>query len=685
MPKTLTMIDPRPNGSGGQYERGQTYTLADDLADYFLSIGVARYPTLQQTQVLADRDPATGEVSTIGTGRDPLGAPVVAVTSPGGGNRLSAGGVTLSAPNTYLATRDTVNDRSVIGVIGRELVSVDASGVLFRSIDGGAWSVIGPAPADAPRNTSAIFALDDGEVLLKLYRTLWRSSGWLSGSPTWTKTLETENYGAAVPWFQPGWSINVGRQYVMASEYGSPKPNAYRAYLSTDYGATFTPVFDLRTQFVVDGASNCHLHGSAVDVWHGEIPRLWQITADVGFKGLWYSDNLGASWSRIPDAAYDDYVNTPALAEANNYTTITPTPLGLVLGADGMPDGVAYIPRDERYATSPRVRTALTFEDRSTVMSYVVRDARAYDDEWVLTLHDVPDSRVGAVGARIAVTSLRTGLGYVVHDFPIALGNGFQSIAVHDHTVWVRYFAGGQARMYRLPMFTSASVMQAGGAGATGHFRAGRAVADRAQNIAIHKLAEARVDRSIAIGPFARTNTIGQVVIGGRIDPTGENTVVIAACEASEGQTVATGNRITAIGYRPKVSTANSTAVGDRVTVGATNSTLLGSQITAASGANVVGLGTLSTLNNTETVLVGSYSECTADRAVVIGARAKATHAMSVAVGGYSETARANSVACGNRDVELQGNGRGLITRSPNGTLYKISVADGGTLIVAPV
>ena len=91
MPKTLTMIDPRPNGSGGQYERGQTYTLADDLADYFLSIGVARYPTLQQTQVLADRDPATGEVSTIGTGRDPLGTPVVAVTSPGGVVRKSNG------------------------------------------------------------------------------------------------------------------------------------------------------------------------------------------------------------------------------------------------------------------------------------------------------------------------------------------------------------------------------------------------------------------------------------------------------------------------------------------------------------------------------------------------------------------------------------------------------------------
>lgn len=91
MPKTLTMIDPRPNSSGGHYERGQTYTLPDDIADYFLSIGVARYPTLQQSDVVAGRDPSTGTVSTIGTGRDPLGAPVVAVTSPGGGNRLLAG------------------------------------------------------------------------------------------------------------------------------------------------------------------------------------------------------------------------------------------------------------------------------------------------------------------------------------------------------------------------------------------------------------------------------------------------------------------------------------------------------------------------------------------------------------------------------------------------------------------
>lgn len=88
MPKTLIMNDTRPDGAGGYHLKGQTYTLPDQLADYYLGIGLARYPSLQQRQVVADRDPATGAISTVGTGRDPIGAPVTAVTRPGGGVRL---------------------------------------------------------------------------------------------------------------------------------------------------------------------------------------------------------------------------------------------------------------------------------------------------------------------------------------------------------------------------------------------------------------------------------------------------------------------------------------------------------------------------------------------------------------------------------------------------------------------
>lgn len=143
MPKTLTMIDPRPNGSGGQYERGQTYTLADDLADYFLSIGVARYPTLQQTQVLADRDPATGEVSTIGTGRDPLGAPVVAVTSPGGVVRFD---------------RNDESDRLGTSMVAAVRRANPNNGQMRVRVVGG--------PATHPHMIEAAFGIAGGEYIL---------------------------------------------------------------------------------------------------------------------------------------------------------------------------------------------------------------------------------------------------------------------------------------------------------------------------------------------------------------------------------------------------------------------------------------------------------------------------------------------------------------------------------------
>ena len=70
---------------------------------------------------------------------------------------------------------------------------------------------------------------------------------------------------------------------------------------------------------------------------------------------------------------------------------------------------------------------------------------------------------------------------------------------------------------------------------------------------------------------------------------------------------------------------------------------------------------------------------------VSVGEGANASHTNAAAIGRGTATARNNSVAVGDRDIELQANGRGIITRSPDGTLYKISVANGGTLTVTPV
>jgi len=46
MTTQVQMLVRRPNGSGGYYEKGTTYPLADDLANYLLGIGAARRTAL---------------------------------------------------------------------------------------------------------------------------------------------------------------------------------------------------------------------------------------------------------------------------------------------------------------------------------------------------------------------------------------------------------------------------------------------------------------------------------------------------------------------------------------------------------------------------------------------------------------------------------------------------------------
>ena len=50
MPTTVIMQTSRPDGAGGTYKKGSTYTLADDLAAYFLSIGAAKRTSTRSEQ-----------------------------------------------------------------------------------------------------------------------------------------------------------------------------------------------------------------------------------------------------------------------------------------------------------------------------------------------------------------------------------------------------------------------------------------------------------------------------------------------------------------------------------------------------------------------------------------------------------------------------------------------------------
>lgn len=70
-------------------------------------------------------------------------------------------------------------------------------------------------------------------------------------------------------------------------------------------------------------------------------------------------------------------------------------------------------------------------------------------------------------------------------------------------------------------------------------------------------------------------------------------------------------------------------------------------------------------------------------RATALGANSHAAHTDSVALGESSVTTAANQVMVGNRDIESTRTAGGIVLKSPDGTRYKLTIANGGTVAVA--
>ena len=84
-----------------------------------------------------------------------------------------------------------------------------------------------------------------------------------------------------------------------------------------------------------------------------------------------------------------------------------------------------------------------------------------------------------------------------------------------------------------------------------------------------------------------------------------------------------------------------------------------------------------------EYAAIGYNAQVGAHRTVALGANSVAGHNDSVAIGHSSTTTEGAQVMIGNRNLESSRVGGGIVLRSPDGTRYRISVANGGTLAVA--
>jgi uncharacterized cupin superfamily protein len=189
---------------------------------------------------------------------------------------------------------------------------------------------------------------------------------------------------------------------------------------------------------------------------------------------------------------------------------------------------------------------------------------------------------------------------------------------------------------------------------------------------------------------------------------------------ASSGQLVTTGSRLVGVGDGTiaAATTANNlTAVGQAALAACTASGVTAVGQAAGKGVTTGGSGVYigveagsspafdATAKSTTAVnqtFVGAYSgqksatqvngvvglgasaQAGAADATALGASSQALHARSVALGNGATTTAADQVMVGPRDVEITDAAKGLVLKSPDGTRYRVTVANGGTLSVAP-
>lgn len=593
--------------------------------------------------------------------------PVTAVTGPGGGVRLSASmGAHLGNPVGALLYHEEIalpHGGGILGVVGGMLIAVNTGGTeLYRSADGAAWSSGGATPAVIPWQSAAIYEMGDGEVLLNAGREMFRSAGWGSNACVWTSVLTAETYVVGQARFA-SWGFDVSGQYVLVTEYGSTKPAAHNGYLSTDYGRNFTKIFDQRDKYTIVSNSNAHMHGCCIDSWHATTPRLWVHSADGGFVGLWYSDNLGATWTVLPTSAYPMAID--ATSGVPNYTTMTATPSGIVLGTDSRPDGTAVMRRNSTYATTPTVELVVDFHERQPSLSHVAQMGIRVG-EWAYVIFspntELVSNGVATVPGRIVATHAGSASGGVVKEWDRTLPD-LRGLYLFSGGLVARD-AATAGRFFSLPLNQSFSAQKR--AEDPGWVLGGKSTR-AGSSLAVGLLSEANTANATVIGQGAKSTDISQLVICPNGTIAGANSALIAPAGYSGSYASVTGARALGIGLAVQAAGNDSVAVGEKAN---------------AAGLMTTAAGYLATATGSSSCALARQATASGQDSVAVGREASATHTRSVALGAYTTSERINTVAVGDRDIELQGQGRGIILRSPNGTLYKLTVSDAGAVEV---
>ena len=581
--------------------------------------------------------------------------PLTATLSSGGLGNLDGGGllvspglgVIASSPG-YLpintisrATIATAYEQVVASRLGDGYVYRISGTTLSRTSDGLAWLPV----CTAPSTSRLILNAGDGEVLIAAGSSgVHRSTGW--GKPSCTFTQVLDSLGADVL----SWGMDTnGRGLCVATHYwGSPYNKSRYAWKSTDSGKTWVVIHDINGMHGSDpNANEWHRHFIAIDPWandriligyHGN-PAMSQIG-----KSLEYSDDGGVTWTVLSDQWQP--------------TTCVPTRGGLVMGTDDGPGGILIARRNASGGyDAPYLAARLPTEQTKSAWNFAIYAQRDDFDGTVYTTFISQVTTPLTPAAIMASDGISAALIY--KSVPMRNTEGYREFGI---------LPSGALMIY-------AQESDGVAAAVSSYFRSPRPLRGAVDP---QWFDDGRVlgGRTIGANPFRGTAGGIRAVAG---PGAGASSFGANSRAGSNGE-----------------DAPSASAFGENTEAKHAGSAIFGANGSALFGSAVFGEGCVSTKfdvcfgrRSKSTVgwgtAVGFEAEATKGYGVAVGYQCKVNHDNAMAFGKQTTTKRNDAANFGAVDLELEKSGAGLITRSPDGTLYRVTVANGGTLSVTAV
>jgi hypothetical protein len=557
----------------------------------------------------------------------------------------------------------------------------DTEDIYVSDDDGDSWTLVSNGLSGTIR---CIRQLGDGEVLVSTSSALQKSSGW-PNSPTWSSVLSVTN-GIFLEW---GVKTYPGSNKCAASEYDGDYLGS-KVWISDDDGDTWTEVFSV--------AAGYHIHGVERDQWanwrifvcYHRGPGSDPNKPNNDENGTWYSDNGGTTWNRVPFQSEYTIDADEGGTSHPDPTTIDALERGVVFGSDHPPNGIWILPRVPNTNPEWYIRPVLIHRDKSVSLSGVARKGVLGSDGILYVGFNSISPQEGyldatdGVGAWTVYTTeeggpspnpagvtssgkliLRVGSDTVRTDEPKRsvptidqLGNNAGGI-----------FGGINAEAGKGSINTAVAIGQARATGDSSSEFAGGSVA-------VGFGANAPGTNGVSVGPQSASGIRGVSVGGGAKSSRNgyasgwnANSVTTSSVGAyASGKDANTG------GY------ARGTAVGNATSIRLTNGTAIGHGASADLDGTATGYSSDAERNS---VANGSQAHCTGWFSVCVGASSNCPHENSVVVGYDTDSTADFQVMVGGRDVEITDSAKGLVLQSPDGTRWRVTIDNTGTLQTA--